>query len=210
MANQQHLDILKQGKEAWRQWRRKNPDEQLDFKEANLRGVDLNGLNLCYADFRGANLSKADLSVADLYHADLSYSNLREANLWGADLTDADLRGANLTGADLRKADLMRTDLTGADLRKVDLTSSYLNWTILWASYSFIESVSLDVPGQQEKAGMPGDQRKFPLLARDLGIASNPSRRWQGLVTDAEESSFSDSRQQTALEEKNCPLFHGG
>ena len=31
MANQQQLDILKQGVEAWNEWRKKNPDVTIDL-----------------------------------------------------------------------------------------------------------------------------------------------------------------------------------
>ena len=49
MANQEHLDILKQGVEAWNQWRKEHHDIQLDLSE-----VDLSGDDLREADLRGA------------------------------------------------------------------------------------------------------------------------------------------------------------
>ncbi|MFL5695877.1 MAG: pentapeptide repeat-containing protein [Ktedonobacteraceae bacterium] len=47
MANQKHLDILKQGVEVWNQWRyshqRIRPDlTGADFSRVNLSGVDFN------------------------------------------------------------------------------------------------------------------------------------------------------------------------
>jgi hypothetical protein len=36
MANSEHVEIVKQGAEAIRRWREKNPDMVLDLREANL------------------------------------------------------------------------------------------------------------------------------------------------------------------------------
>ena len=52
MANKEHLARLKQGVEAWNQWRDLNRDiipdiSQVDLREAYLREVDLRGANLC-------------------------------------------------------------------------------------------------------------------------------------------------------------------
>jgi len=41
MANQEHLDILKQGVKTWNKWREKHPDIQPDLSEAHLEGADL-------------------------------------------------------------------------------------------------------------------------------------------------------------------------
>ncbi|HLI08112.1 MAG TPA: pentapeptide repeat-containing protein [Ktedonobacteraceae bacterium] len=209
MAMQQHLDILKQGKDAWRQWRWQHPEVEPDFREADLQGMDLSGLNLCHADFTGSTLSGADLSVADLYRANLSSSNLRGVNLWGADLTEADLRGADLTGADLRGADLTGANLTGARLKKVDVTSVYLRWTILWACYGLIALVSLDTPDREGEARSLEDRQQFPSGACAPWIIGS-SRRWRGLAAESEatssaEDSF-DGQPQTVLEEENRRL----
>jgi Pentapeptide repeats (8 copies) len=45
MANEDHLEILRQGVGAWNAWRGKNP----------LARPDLSGANLAEADFSGAN-----------------------------------------------------------------------------------------------------------------------------------------------------------
>ncbi len=49
MANQAHLDILKQGVEAWNRWREKHLDIH----------PDLIGVDFCKADLSQANLSEA-------------------------------------------------------------------------------------------------------------------------------------------------------
>lgn len=81
MANPEHVEIVKQGAEAIRKWREKNPNVRIDLSRAGIWG----------ADFRGTDLREADLSWADLSGADL-----READLTGANLRNADLSGVNL------------------------------------------------------------------------------------------------------------------
>ena len=60
MANQEHLDILRQGVQAWNQWM----DEHSDVLYPDLSGADLHG-----ADLSGANLSLSTLDGADLEDA---------------------------------------------------------------------------------------------------------------------------------------------
>jgi hypothetical protein len=95
-GNQDHLEILKQGVEAWNRWRAENPDVRPD-----LRGADLFMANLSQANLRGADLRQADLARARLYRADFSQADLRGANLSQANLVGANLRGADLGGANL-------------------------------------------------------------------------------------------------------------
>ncbi len=46
MANQEHLDILKQDVQAWNQWRREHPDIRPNLNSAHLSGADLYGVSL--------------------------------------------------------------------------------------------------------------------------------------------------------------------
>jgi uncharacterized protein YjbI with pentapeptide repeats len=136
MANPEHLQILKQGVEEWRQWLQNRGFREADLREADLRGaalrgvdlgkVDLGGAYLRGADLREADLREADLHWADLHWADLGGADLRGTNLYGACLLEADLRGADLRGADLFKADLREADLFKADLRLADLREADL------------------------------------------------------------------------------------
>jgi hypothetical protein len=103
MANQEQLDILKQGVEVWNRWREEHDDIQPDLREAVLTGHRLteftgikhtirhalHGVDLHSTDLRRADLRGADLRDADLRDADLSYATFTYANLRGADLSDA-------------------------------------------------------------------------------------------------------------------------
>jgi hypothetical protein len=56
MANEEHLARLKQGGEAWNQWRAENPTISPELSRANFREADLNGADLIWADLSEANL----------------------------------------------------------------------------------------------------------------------------------------------------------
>mgnify|MGYP001045793614 CR=1 FL=1 len=131
MANQEHLEILKQGVEVWNRWREENPKVRPDLRGADLQEADLGQVDLTYANLTGANLSRAKLAAAILRSCDLTGANLIKANLVGAipvscDLTDADLTIAALCKADLRWADLTRADMLDADLSGANLERANL------------------------------------------------------------------------------------
>jgi uncharacterized protein YjbI with pentapeptide repeats len=126
MANQEQLDILKQGTEVWNQFRRDNATINIDLGFASLNGADLSRVNLRGVDLRRASLFKTSLTEADLTGANLWRVYFREADLNRADLSGADLRGAYLIGAYLLEADLSEADLLGADLTQADLIRANL------------------------------------------------------------------------------------
>ena len=152
MANMEHVQLARKGRDTVARWREENPGETLDLNaaymsHARMPQVDLRGADMRDSDLMGAMLHRANLSGchmnpshlyrANLIQADLSKSllngaNLRGANLSGADLTDADLDRAvlsdtNLTGAKLTGANLSRVNLVGANLTDADLTGANLN-----------------------------------------------------------------------------------
>ena len=132
MMNPEHLEVLKQGVEAWNQLRKNNWNINADLRGADLHGADLRGADLIKVNLLGANLGKADLHGADLRGADLIKANLGKADLRGANLLKANLIGANLGradlhGADLHEANLGKADLHGADLREANLGKADLH-----------------------------------------------------------------------------------
>jgi hypothetical protein len=134
MANPKHVEILKEGVEAWNQWRRKDPD-RADLSGGILSRAFLNGADLRRVNLSDANLSGANLSGAFLIAANLGAAKLSGADLRGAILSGADLCGAFLSGANLREADLTGADLSGANLIGANLGEANLRGTNLRSAY---------------------------------------------------------------------------
>jgi hypothetical protein len=125
MANAEQLEILKKGVEAWNEWRKENPNTEIDLIEADLRGADLRKANLKGADLEGADLEGAILSRANLIRTNLSGTNLSGTNLSEVELWGADIRGTNLRGAYIQFARLYNMNLLEADL-----ADAFLEWTV--------------------------------------------------------------------------------
>jgi uncharacterized protein YjbI with pentapeptide repeats len=81
MANQEHLDILKQGVYVWNQWREENPKILPDLSNVDFTDANLIVANLQRTDLRDANLWRATLNFADFSYADLSGTQLNFAEL---------------------------------------------------------------------------------------------------------------------------------
>ncbi len=125
MANQKHLDLLKQGVEEWNEWR-KEETFQPDLSGAELSGADLSEINLYRANLYGARLMGTILYRANLIRACLDHAFLAEANLRSAQLSEADC-----ANADLRKAKFMETILRRTDLSQADLSEAVFSEAIL-------------------------------------------------------------------------------
>jgi TIR domain-containing protein/pentapeptide repeat protein len=136
MANPEHLQILKQGVEAWNVWRHQNWDIRPDLHGADLRnasldGADLRHVRLHMVNLEGASLYGAELEEAIFYGASLDGADLRSANLYAANLGGVSLRGADLSGAYLVRANLGGADLRGADVSEVWLSNTIFGNTNL-------------------------------------------------------------------------------
>ncbi|GHO96093.1 hypothetical protein KSF_061410 [Reticulibacter mediterranei] len=156
MANQRHVDILKQGVEVWNKWRLEIEEKQKSVVAPDLSGIDLSGMNLSGAfhystDFRksnlsstyiqGSNLTQADFRYATLVDADLNHSallladfsnaDLRKASIYLAYLDRATLCNANLQDARLFESKFRGANLTGANLSGANLDSVDLSWANL-------------------------------------------------------------------------------
>ncbi len=152
MANEELVEIVRQGRKAVAAWRRKNPDVVLDLVDADLSEIDLAGVNLRRSQMVGAklnrsrltggNFSGADLTRADLTGAEVSRVNfsgsrlfratLREIRGESADFARAVLQGADLSGsilsdANFVDAELQETDLAGAELLGVNFSHADLD-----------------------------------------------------------------------------------
>ena len=147
MANQQHVEWLNEGVEAWNKRRKVQPftpdlsrvnfapsDPMVALSNgpspslslAQLRNLPnppdgWMGVRLNGINLSGANLLRTQFNYADLTDANLSHANLEHANLNQAFLCRANLQNARLNGAILDQATLLGADLRGAKLQNATL-----------------------------------------------------------------------------------------
>lgn len=76
MANKEQLAILKQGVAAWNKWREENPDEKIDLRGAELEGLNLNEVNFYDTDLRMANLKNCTIVCANFSECQLGCSRI--------------------------------------------------------------------------------------------------------------------------------------
>lgn len=136
MADEQHLEILRQGVNVWNQWRKNNRGikpclNQANLNHASLYQADLNCADLQRADFQRAFLNKVNLRNANLHCAKLQSAKFQEADLSGAKLEGAILKDAKLEGAILNNANLHSTNLKNAFLNNANLQRAILKDTNL-------------------------------------------------------------------------------
>lgn len=139
MANLEHLKILKQGIDAWNQWRKENPTVTPDLSEAKISDTNFH----LRIPPEIADLGSIDFSDTILFRSILKSANLRNANLQGANLKLADLRKADLRGADLRRAELNQANLTLANLSEAKLHNA-LFWETVLARVNLRNASGLD------------------------------------------------------------------
>lgn len=127
MANQEQLERLRQGTDAWNIWRVQHPKIQPELNEADLSFAELSAANLAKARLEGAKLTHANLKGANL-----SFSNLKSADLRFANLSEVNFRKANLNGANLREANLEFAQLVETSLLKANLTGCHIYGISAW------------------------------------------------------------------------------
>ncbi len=136
MANQEHVDILRQGVEVWNAWREEHPEVRpylwnVDLSDTNLRYINLSKAILGQSNLSHTNLSNANLRGANFWYTDLISANLSHSDLSYASLTLADLSNAELALADLSNAKLNLADFSNANLSGANLSHAYLSYTHL-------------------------------------------------------------------------------
>ena len=124
MAAQQHLDLLKQGKVVWNEWRKQNPNIHPDLSKADLSNLSLEEANLSSSNLEEANFFKAQLTGAILFKANLNKAQFSEANLEGANLNDIQSEQTNFNMAQLKKAQFIGSQLKGAYFIEAQLEDS--------------------------------------------------------------------------------------
>lgn len=165
MADEQHLNIFKQGSEVWNQWRKENPDIQPDLSNLNLYKADIRSVNLSKANISCANLSGAAITKSDLSEADLSGTNLWAAEFRDTNISRADLSNAKLTEALFENVNLSESVLTSADIDEAKFFCAIISK----ANLSGVKAVAthFDMVALPE-ANLSG----ATLISADLGMAN--------------------------------------
>ncbi|SCZ63472.1 Pentapeptide repeat-containing protein [Epibacterium ulvae] len=130
MANPQHIEWLKEGKDAWNA-RRERDDFVPDFSDISLchnysypsHARYLTNKVYCIDALIDYDLSYSNFENSTVY-LDLSNADLKYANLSGANFTSSLLRGIKGNGANCYNVNFNHSILEGADLRGAVLTAA--------------------------------------------------------------------------------------
>ena len=211
MANQQHIDWLKEGVEAWNTRRERytfSPDlshailgaedplsiivkgRRQEWARKPLQGINLSGANLSYANLILADLTNANLRTANLNYANLSQSVLRGARMGLAQLRGAIIKQADLTGAELNAAWLTEAALHGANLTDVNLHGTSLTGAFLYGAY--VTKANLVHTNLADVANLPPELWKAKLYPENrspeqFSLQSTPVESIDGLLQQIRE-----------------------
>ena len=155
MADNTHLDILKNGVRHWNQWREDNPDIVPNLSDADLSDFTLSGANFEKAELHNVilplNLDEVNFAYASLYNvravntqnqitrgerpqpdgATAPFFVKNKVNLSGASLIKANFHGVHLRGVKLERANLSGAKLTSANMGEGSLKEAILNHTYM-------------------------------------------------------------------------------
>ncbi|HXH90166.1 MAG TPA: TIR domain-containing protein [Thermoanaerobaculia bacterium] len=141
MANPKHVAKLKEGADAWNEWRMMK-DEAPDLSGVELDGDSLDGYDLHFADFSNAELEgvsfqgalcndswfkKATINRAMFYQAELKRSNFEDSLIGFTVFHSCSLVESNFTAARLIRnvfADVSLRDVRGLDATRAPRNNS--------------------------------------------------------------------------------------
>jgi uncharacterized protein YjbI with pentapeptide repeats len=141
MTQEQLVDILKQGSEAWNAWRDSNSNEsvdlenlvfeRLDLSKANLSDVTMTDIRFDHSMFRRASFDRAHLKNVRFRYCGLVQASFNDAQIDDSrfkytDMTDATFTGARMHGCSIFAGSLFRTNFKGAELGDLALKNLFL------------------------------------------------------------------------------------
>src|SRR6516225_1335339 len=107
MANQEHLEILKRGKDPWNQWRKEHPEIVPDLSNADLREIVFG----VWGEEDDENEGTGALT--------------ENTDQLGESLLGVDLSGVKMNGARSENALFFWTNFSNADLGNVNLAFAF-------------------------------------------------------------------------------------
>ena len=174
MANQEHLKRLKNSSvEEWNKWREDNPDIEINLSNADLRHLNLSGINFSKVVLANANLEFSCLKNSSIDSANLNEVILNNADMSNSTLAHSKLINALLNRVDLRKTSLMYTNFQLATLAEANfLEATFINTNFHLANLTQanLESASLigRVPNQGLDAFRQANIRQAIFYAANL------------------------------------------
>lgn len=158
MANNEHLEKLKQGKEIWNNWMkvaykdlpqikayndlplRNVQIKNLSLTVADLSGIDLtvfkefNGYNFKRVKFNNSNLKGVIFTNCQFKKAYFEYTNLEKAKFNKSTFEETNLLDANLNFAIFTSCQLLKSNLGRTSLYNTQFIKTNLNYTsLMWA-----------------------------------------------------------------------------
>jgi uncharacterized protein YjbI with pentapeptide repeats len=108
------------------------------------RGADLRGVNL-----QDVNLEGADMRAVDARGVNFSRSNLRYADFRGAQVQQANFQRANLYGCKMQGIEAQMADFRGADMRQTNMSGAYIDGAIMPSVSTVKEELELALFGRK-------------------------------------------------------------
>ncbi len=115
MANQEHLELLKNDLAGWNAWRSECADQRISM---HARWVEEQNTH------RGRHTWEGWYQLNEPVDPDLSFADLTSVDLASADLHRADLNHAKLSGLTLKSVEFHTTNLSFADLSRTDASEA--------------------------------------------------------------------------------------
>ena len=134
MANKEQLEILKQGKVVWNEWREKNPQVSIDLTNADLSNRDLSWYNFTNADLSDTQFHSSKLEGVRLSHAKLLRTNFYRAYLQVAIVFESILTKTDFSEADLCNCNLTNSEFSMVNFEKAKLDNTLLQDAVFWSS----------------------------------------------------------------------------
>lgn len=185
MADPEHVELVRSGVAAVREWRDSESGEILD-----LHGADLSGADLQMMELWGADLGRANLTGSLLHYADLSGSNL----------VGADLRGANLTWAHLAGADLRDSVMGITILGEVNLYRAKHLETVRHFGPSTIDDATIERSGMLPDTFLSGCGMPDHLIEYFRSVFTNPIQVYSCFISYSARDDVFANRLHNSLE----------